>query len=327
MLLQMGSLVKLRDIRTTVVAILLSISFIVVGGDEPRTLDDVSSFFRGDMLAVPWTAEGESQLHTMIETLESIIGIPSTLDASYEAVVECFDVAADLRAVVLRLAHLYFELGNAFAGGDLDALVAFERGKHWGLKGLRMDPRFARIEQEQGFEAAVAEETNVGFLFWTCLCWLRCAEANPIMAAVSGTPAKALLMLERCAELDPEYAMCGPYRALAGFWGGLPDLPLTRLRRNLDLAFEYSCRAMNDDLDLHCTEACNGPDGCGHFLENRLTFVKYYLLPSGNIEHAERVLREITSDPSDVVYPLHDALARHDAEMLLHSIWEVARSP
>ena len=292
MLLRRELRAKQRQICSSVVGILilLSIGLIAVGSDE-AAVDDGSCFFRGDMLAVPWTVEGESQLWAMIETLESMIGVPPSLDASSEAEVERFDIPADLRPFALRLAQLYFELGNAFAGGGLDALVAFERGKHWGLKGLRMDPEFAQIEQDRGFEAAVAEATDVGVLFWTCLCWLRCAEANPIMAAVSGTPAKVLSMLERCVDIDPQYAMCGPYRALAGFWGGLPDLPLTWLRRNLDLALEYSCRVMTGDP--HCLETSNGPDECDRFLENRLTFVKYYLLPSGHIEDAVRILREI----------------------------------
>ena len=108
---------------------------------------------------------------------------------------------------------------------------------------------------------------------------------------------------------------------MAGFWGGLPDLPLTWLRRNLDLALEYSCRAISGDR--HCLESSNGTDECDRFLENRLTFVKYYLLPSGHIEDAVRILREIATDPSsDSLYPLHNPLARHDAETLLDSIGE-----
>ncbi len=304
----------------TAVGVLLLTGLIAARGDEISTLEEVNRFFNGDMLAVAWSAGGEAQLCAIVDTLKAALGVPdpSAVDEGSEESVNRVPVADDLRPIVLQLAQAYFELGNAFSGGDLDALTAFKRGKNWGMKGLRMSPQFAYLEREHGFEVAVAQETNIGLLFWTCLCWLRCAEADPLIAVVGGAPSKTLSMLERCVELDPGYAACGPYRALAGFWGGLPDLPLPMLHRNLALALSYSCRAIT--TNPFCPDSCDGRADCERFLENRLTFVKYYLLPSNEVEQAVRVLQEIVAATWDAFYPLHNPLARYEAERLLENI-------
>lgn len=309
-----------KALRATAVGILLTTGMVVARGDGIATVEDIDLFFRDEMLIVAWSAEGEAHLLAIVDALRVVLGVTDALDESSEDEVGQFAVSEDLRSVVVRLAQAYFELGNAFSGGPLDPLTAFTRGKHWGLKGLRMRPQFAQAEREQGFEAAVAQETDVGLLFWTCLCWLRCAEASPLVAAVSGTPMKALSMLERCADLDPGYAACGPYRALAGFWGALPDLPFTLLCRNLDLALRYSCQAIT--ADPLCPERCDGRPDCERFLENRLTFVKYYLLPSHQDEQAARILEEIVRFSWDGFYPLHNPRARQEARQLLESLFE-----
>lgn len=303
---------------TITVGVLLAMGWLPARGAEVLTLEEALRFFEGDMLIVSWSADGQAQLHAIINALKLALDVPVTVDESSEESVDQLAISEELRPIVLRLTQAYFELGNAFSGGDLDALAALTRGKHWGLKGLRMSPQFVLTERDEGFEAAVAREEDVGLLFWTCLCWLRCAEANPVIAAVAGTPAKALAMLERCVDLDSTYAACGPFRALAGYWGGLPDLPLIGLRRNLNLALEYSCYAIT--ADPLCPDRCNGPADCERFLENRLTFVKYYLLPNDEMQEARRVLVEIITASWDAFYPLHNPLARHEAELLVSSI-------
>ena len=139
-----------------------------------------------------------------------------------------FAVDVSLKDVVTKLSQAYYTLANVFYTPETN-LSTYLKGKHWGLKSLRMNPAFFEIEKNgvegygKGFEAAAKVETDVPALYWATANWLRVSQKNPLEAVFAGVPAKTQAMSERTLELDPGYVAGGSYRSLGAYWSQLPS--------------------------------------------------------------------------------------------------------
>jgi hypothetical protein len=262
-------------------------------------------------------------LEEIIETFRTALGIPAELDETNEDAVGAFAVATDDKQIVNHLAQAYYTLANAFLGGADSERDTYLKGKHWGLKSLRMNPDFLAIETGDGtkFVDAVAVETDIMALYWAAANWLRAAEFDPMGAVVAGVPAKTEAISLRCLELDETYVSYGSYRALGAFWVGLPRMPLGYHRKNFNFSLGYFCKIV-DEPGL-CAECNDCPDfgpfdpDAELYFENRMLFAKYYLKDKGYWEDVKRICEEVLAEPIGDMFPLYNAISHETATELL----------
>lgn len=278
-------------------------------------LPEVDGIVREEHVILTYDETGRRQLFAAISSLENALDLPAGFRATRERDVAALPIPASDRELVTRLSQFQFILANAFLDEPEAIEEAYLSGKHWGMKGLRLNPGFAAAENA-GFVEAVARITDVASLYWTSLNWLRTVELNHLAAVGSGVLSKTRAMLERALELDPDYYGCGPARALGSFWGGLPRKPFGTYRKNLDRAFEYFAPLIELASSTSSDKACAG------YLENRLTYVQFVLIERRDWPEAERQLQSLLALPVEDLYPLENALALERALVLLHEVRE-----
>jgi len=241
-------------------------------------LEDALAIFQGDQIVVEYSDQGRAQLEAAIEALKSALAVPANLDEESEREVDAFFIALEWRDLVVTLAQGYFTLGVIFADGRDEEEAAYRKGKHWGLKSLRMDPTFAAVEKRAGFVDAVEQETNAPALYWAGLNWLSLGNFDRLAAVSSGVVKKTIAMLERVVELDEAYDCYGGYRVLGSIWGALPWLPLGTYRRDLERARTYLCHVV--DVPRVCSDLAPCPVDpiCTEYLGNHRVFAEFYLM-------------------------------------------------
>jgi len=302
--------------RMAVVVALLAGAVTLAG--FAMSLDAALALFDGgaDPL-IPYSDEGKVQLEGAITAFETAVGVPSGFRYNTESAYMNLPIPLKKKDLVTKLAQCYYVLGDVFTEDKASVKAVFVRGRLWGLKSLRMDPAFASTEKEKGFTAAVEQESDVAALYWTCADWGRVDEYDKLSAIKHSDPPKLLALIERALEVDDSYMLYGPYRALAGFWGGFPKIPLIKYRQNLPRVLSYICHVVDaPDYCSDCTN-CQRDPRCDEYLENRLTFVKYYLIPRRLWKDAYGVLTDILSAAIGDEYPLYNAFAQQEARDLL----------
>ncbi|MCX6093189.1 MAG: hypothetical protein NTX23_10065, partial [Candidatus Bipolaricaulota bacterium] len=261
-----------------------------------------------------YSSQGRAQLEAAIEALKSALGVPADLDETREQDVNAFPVAREARDLVVKLSQGYFTLGVIFAKGEDGEADAYRKGKHWGLKSLRLDSDFAAVERGDGFLDAVKQETNAPAL---CMNWLSEANFDQVTAVFSGVVGKTVAMLERVLELDETYDCYGADRVLGSVWGALPWAPFGTYRRDLERARTYLCHVVEDPRVCGDPPPYSVDPACTEYLGNRRVFAEYYLMEKGLWSDAAQVLQSILDAPIGDVYPLFNANAQADAQRLL----------
>jgi len=309
-------------VRAAVLLTVLAVSVCILGTAQ-ETLDEALALFdpNGD-IHVPFSDEGRAQLSRIINRLREALGVPEYLNEESESEVGSFAVAPQDKDLVTKLSQAYYSCADAFLRGLPTQRATFLKGKQWGFKSLRMNPAFAGREGEEGFAAAARAETDVAALFWANANWLRWAEPNILDAIKAGIAQKSLAMSERALELEPSYAFYGSYRALSGFWQGLPSDPITPvlftggLRQDYETVRFYLC-AVVDEPSV-CGEGSVPVDAsCTGYFENRVALAQYYLMPLKYWDDAERVLQSVLDEPIGGLYPLYNGLNQRIAAELL----------
>ena len=283
-------------------------------------LEEAMSVFRDGRVIVEYSDHGRARLESAIAAFKDALDVPASLEELDEDAVDAFPIGVEWRPQVIRLSQCYFTLATVFRKGEASEEDTYRKGKHWGLKSLRMDPAFARLEDEDGFVAAVDHETDVESLYWACMNWVGVANFDRLAAIPAGIVRKTVAMLERCAELDPTYDCYGPYWILGSIWGALPRLPFGTYRKNLERARSYLCRVVDDpalcaDLSLPPVDPV-----CTAYLGNRRVLAEFYLMERRMWQEAERVLRSALEEPIGETYPLYNARAQDDARALLEEV-------
>ncbi|UCF09643.1 MAG: hypothetical protein JSW65_06170 [Candidatus Bipolaricaulota bacterium] len=292
-------------------------------------LEDVLALFpESSDVMVPLTEEGKAQLEAAIEALKDALGVPEYLDESSEDEVGRLPVAPEDKHLVNKLSQAYYSYADAFLRDAPVAAqrAAFLKGKQWGFKSLRMNPAFVSFEKQDGFVAAVRQETDVAALFWANGNWLRWAEPDIFAAIRAGIAKKSLAMSERALELDSTYSIYGSYRALAGFWQGMPSDPISAvftggLMQDYDKVLYYFCHVVEEPSFCDGVADLIDPISLQYF-ENRVMFAEYYLMPLGHWEDAKRVLESVLAEPIGEQFPLYNALSHLNAGDLLEKVNE-----
>jgi hypothetical protein len=318
----------MRNYLPLALVVLLGFAGVVSG----MTLDEAFALFEGGDMNVPYNVDGRTLLEEAIAVLRETLGVPDTLDEMVEKTVTAFPVDIALKDVVNKLSQAYYTLADAFLGGvEPDELNTYLKGKHWGLKSLRMDADFAAIEGEPGdkvseFVDAVNQETDIDALYWAAACWLRCAEFNKLAAVAGKVPDQTEAMSLRCLELDDTYLNYGSYRALGAFWGGLPRLGiLVHYSKNFNKSLGYFCKVV--DESALCAECNDCPDFgafdpvANEYFENRVFFVEFYLMEKGGLwEDAKRILESVLAEPIGELHPLYNTISQEKAAEFLEEV-------
>jgi len=280
------------------------------------TLGEALALFQNDNIAVAYTDEGREQLLDVIGTLRSALGVTDALNEENEDQVMAFVVDASLKDVVTKLSQADYTLANVFYTPETNE-PTYLRGKHWGLKSLRMNPSFAAIEgpwnsSPNTVEAAKAE-TDVAALYWATANWLRVAQKNVLQAVVAGVPAKTQAMSERCLELDPGYVAGGAYRSLGAYYEGLPSM----LGQDFTKALYYLCHIVTEPVCSACGDCQPALVGANEYFENRTFIAEFYYMPKKMWADAARVLESVLAEPIGDKYVLMNAYAQDNARKLL----------
>jgi len=305
-----------------------AVLMVALGGSAAAmTLDEAIGLFSDSDIMIPYSAEGQAQLEEAIAAFREALGVTDALDEADEDALMAFEVDASLMYIIPMLEQCYYTLADAFLGEDEATVKPFYlRGKHWGLKVLRMDPEFAATEASDGFIAAVNGSDNLEGLYWTSSNWLRAGQFDVLAAVFAGMPEKTEAITLRCMELDETYTHYGAYRALGAFWSGLPTLPAGKFRKNWNASLSHFCKIVDEP------ELCGACDDCTDFgpvdpsvheyLENRMFFVEFYLMERGLWADAKRVVDSVIADGLGDKYPLYNAISLEKAALFLETIEE-----
>ncbi len=133
--------------------------------------------------------------------------------AGYEAAERGLDsFPIETQAHVLnRLAQLTYEQTTREPGEPAAAQEAYRRGKAYGLRSLRLNPRFTEFESSD-FEAAVAAVADPAALLWTADNWGALFDLDPLSGMLHLGKVRALY--ERSLALDDTYWGASAHNAL-----------------------------------------------------------------------------------------------------------------
>jgi len=276
------------------------------------TLGETLALFQNDNIAVTYTDAGREQLLEVIGTLRAALGVTDALNEEDEKQVGDFAVDASLKDVVTKLSQAYYTLANVFYTPETNE-ATYLKGKHWGLKSLRMNLAFAELEKKSFVDAAKAE-TDVPALYWATANWLRVSQKNALEAVFAGVPAKTQAMSERTLELDPGYVAGGSYRSLGAYWSGLP------IGKDMDKALQFLCHVVTEPVCSACGDCQPAFAGADEYFENRTFIAEFYYMPKGMWGDAARVLESVIAEPIGTKYPLMNAYAQDNARKLLAEV-------
>jgi hypothetical protein len=273
------------------------------------TLGEALALFQNDNIAVTYTDSGREQLLDVIGTLRAALGVTDALNEENEDQVMAFVVDASLKDVVTKLSQAYYTLANVFYTPETNE-PTYLRGKHWGLKSLRMNPAFVELEKKSFVDAAKAE-TDVAALYWATANWLRVSQKNALEAVFAGVPAKTQAMSERTLELAPGYVAGGSYRSLGAYWSGLP------IGKDMDKALSFLCHVVTEPICSACGDCQPALAAADEYFENRTFIAEFYYMEKSMWVDAARVLESVIADPIGDKYPLMNAYAQDNARKLL----------
>lgn len=289
------------------------------------TVDEALALYVGSDLNVTYDDAGKALTEAAIAAFRGALGVTDALDETHEDDVMAFVVDASLVDIVVALSHTYYVYADAFMGEEESVVKPiYQKGKHWGLKALRMDETFAATEAADGFTAAVATSDNLEALYWASSNWLRAGQFDPLAAVFAGMPAKTEALTLRTMELDESYTHYGGYRAFGAFWSGLPALPAGEYRKNWNKSLGFFCKVVNEpgicDACTECEDYGDVPADVDEYLENRMFFVEFYLMPRELWEDAKRIVDSVIADGLGEDYPLYNAISLEKAAEFLEEI-------
>ncbi|MCS7216316.1 TRAP transporter TatT component family protein [Thermus sp.] len=200
--------------------------------------------------------------------------------------------------ILNMLARAYYTLADIFLP-EREKGEFHEKGQVYGERSLRAQAEFVAVERERGFVEAVKTSTDVAALYWTYANWARKVELGGALgilaAALRGDDKKLSALMSRCLELDRFYLAGGPLRAYAAYFAKHP----------FSKDYERARELLLEAIRAH-----------GDYLENRLFYVQYYLIPKELWAEARAVLQEILAAPIQP-YPLMNSFCQVKAAALL----------
>lgn len=124
--------------------------------------------------------------------------------------------ATDLETLAY-LSRGYYLLGDAHYKSDDQKKKAFEKGREYGIEGMRTNSKFQKRMDKDDLEEAVGEltEKEVPLIFWTAANTGKWAKINGIFSSLKYKDG-ILAMIKQVEKLKPDYF----YGAVPRYWGG-----------------------------------------------------------------------------------------------------------
>ena len=145
--------------------------------------------------------------------------------------------------VLGRLSQCYYELTTFSPGNTPDDKDLFEKGKEYGLRSLRLNHDFARLENDD-FKEAVSYVTDPAALLWTANNWGALFSYDPLLGMIDVGKVKALY--ERGIEIAEDYwggsfhnALGAMLVTLPSFLGGSVEEGRSHLERAIEISPDY----------------------------------------------------------------------------------------
>lgn len=212
-------------------------------------------------------------------TLSEAPGLQRTLEEAMQLYAQALGQDPTYVPALNMLARCHYTLADMFLPEKEKAAVHI-KGQEYGERALRTDPEFVRIEKEKGFVEAVKVSSDIAALFWTYTNWARKVDLGGAVgllgAVLRGDDKKLMALMERCLDLDRGYVAGGPLRAMAGYWA---KHPLSKDPVKVRSFLEEAIAAYPD------------------YLENRLFYAEYYLIPAEMWGEAKAHLQNIIDAP------------------------------
>lgn len=210
-------------------------------------------------------------------------GAAPALQARLKAAMGLYEQALDQNPhnthILVTLSRCYFTLAEVFLPEN-EKRGAYLKGQEYGKRVLGTYPDFSRLERERGFAEAVRTIPDIAACAWTFTNWARRLELGGLMdllaAVLLGEDRQLLALIERGLELDSGFMGGGPLRALGGYWAKHP------FARDLEKA-----RALFEEAIARYP----------WYLENRIFYVQYYLIPTGQWAKAGEQLQMVIEAP------------------------------
>jgi hypothetical protein len=220
---------KRRNKPARVLAALVTLLAVVLAAPPAANAQEADPIARGDA-----AFEGRFEIETMLEAI-----------AAYEAALATLQSQPieTQRFVLNRLAQLYYERTTFTAGNTEEDRDAFEVGREYGLRSLRLNTEFAALEKDD-FAAAVTAVTDPAALLWTADNWGGLLNSNPILGMLQLGQVRTLYA--RSLELDETYWGASAHNALGAMLvvtpallGGDDEAGLEHLERAVEIAPAY----------------------------------------------------------------------------------------
>ncbi len=309
--------------KKTICLFVLLLSVVGTALSGQASIEQIRAIFSADSnIMIEYSEAGQAQLEEVIELLKEALGVPARLDETNEDTLMAFPIDSEKKEFVNKLSQAYYTLADVFFRREpRRAEETFIKGKNWGFKSLRMNPDFVVLEQQEGFIVAVQAETDLVALYWANANWMRIAELDMFAAVRGRIPPQAKAVAERTLALDKTFMNYGSFRTLGAFWAGLPSDPISPLfigglRQDFDNVLSYLCRVV--DEPEFCADHEGLIDlGCYDYFENRMFFVKHYLIPMEHWAAAARILESVLADPIGETYLLYNTFYQAIARELL----------
>ena len=145
--------------------------------------------------------------------------------------------------VLDRLSQCCYELTTFSPGNTPEDKDLFDRGMAYGMRSLRLNQGFSRLEKDD-FAEAVKEVTDPAAILWTANNWGALFGYNPLQGMVD--VGKVKVLYERGIELDEGYwggsfhnALGAMFITLPSVLGGDPQQGRAHLERAIVLAPDY----------------------------------------------------------------------------------------
>lgn len=307
-----------RFLAWSLCLLLFTVSAVIATAQDAvvMELDEATSYFQNDLISVGYDDAGRAVLESIIDALRTALGVPDDLNEGNEGAVGAFEVAVEDKNIVNMLSQAYYTLANVFLEEPEDEAI-YLRGKHWGLKSLRMNPGFVELERSR-FDTAVAAESDVAALYWTNSNWLRVAQKNVMQSVFAGVPSRVKAIMNRLTEIAPEYANGGPYRQTGAYFSGLP----AGFGRDLNAALTNLCHVVDEPTLCSNSGVSLSIENASTYFENRTFFAEFYLMETDQWEEAARILQSVLDEPIGELYPLMNAYSQENARQLLEEVNE-----
>jgi len=239
-----------------------------------------------------------------LEQRHDLFGVATMDDKEVESLALSHAWNAEDAHVLLRLSMVFYYKGIVQARSRSDSLEYYERAKNWALATVCINET-VQARMAAGFDLrdltdVLRFEDHPG-VSWYLGAWVRTGEVRGVVASLRSI-AHLIVLYEWMIEQKPDYWGSSPHMAMGGIYSLLP-------------------RSMGGDIELGKRHFERAMELAPEYLESKVLYAEYYLLPQGQRQPFEELIDEIISTQIDPgLFELDNELAQQRATELKENI-------